>query len=131
MSQGIQGYVGVAQWDIGATPFTLLSAGVTEDKTVVKASAGILKSLHVTNVNAAVAYVKFYDKATVPAVASDTPVAVFRVPGGATGTQSIIPFPPEGIAFATGIAFVIVTGVAITDATEVAANEVIVNGSYK
>lgn len=116
---------------LGATPFYLLSAGVTEDKTVAKATPGRLMSFSASNINAAFCYVKFYDKATVPAVASDTPVLSYCIPGSTAGGTFNAVLPKEGINFAAGISFVIVLTAAITGAGEVAANEVIVNGSYK
>ncbi len=116
---------------LGATPFRLVAVGVTEDKTVVKALPGRLMSLAVSNKATAPCYVKFYDKATAPAVASDVPVWSVSCVGLAAGGTAFPPIPSSGINFATGIAFVIVTGLADTDATEVASTDVIVSGSYK
>lgn len=116
---------------LGATPFRLVAAGVTEDKTVLKASAGRLMSVNVSNIAAAAAHIKFYDKATVPAVASDVPVWQCAVGGATAGAVSSPYIPPCGIAFATGIAFVIVTGAGDTNATEVTAADVVLSGSYK
>ena len=81
--------------------------------------------------NASPCYLKFYDKATAPAVASDTPVAVYLIPGSTAGGVREVRLPPEGMAFVVGIAFVIVTGAGNTDATEVAAGEVVVSGTYR
>jgi len=116
---------------LGATPFRLISTGVTEDKTVVKAGPGRLLSLNATNKAAAICHIKFYNQTTTPAVASDVPIWGCAVEGGTTGKPSNIPLPPEGINFTVGIAFVIVTGHADTDATEVSAGDVVLNGSYK
>lgn len=116
---------------LGATPFRLVAAGVTEDKTVVKASPGRLLSVNASNIAAAAAHIKFYDKASVPAVASDVPVWGFTLGGNTAGAPFAPPLPPEGIVFNVGIAFVIVTGAANTDATEVTAADVVLNGSYK
>lgn len=116
---------------LGATPFRLVAVGVTEDKTVVLAAPGRLLSLNVSNIATAPCYVKFYNKATAPAVASDVPVWSCSCVGLAAGGTAFVPLPPEGILFSTGISFVIVTGLADTNATEVANTDVIVSGSYK
>jgi hypothetical protein len=116
---------------VGATSFTKISTGTTQDKTNLKASAGVLKSLNASNVNAAACYVKIYNKAGVPDVSTDTPIATLLVPGATTGGVNSLPIPPEGIACSLGIGYVIVTTVGITGNTGVAANEVVVNGSYK
>ena len=116
---------------LGATPFRLVAAGVMEDKTVVKASAGRLMSVNASNIAAAACYIKFYDKATAPAVASDVPVWSFAVGGATAGMVCNPVLPKEGISFANGISFVIVTGAGDTDATEVTAANVVLSGSYK
>lgn len=113
----------------GATPGMLISAAST-NATVIKASAGTLYSLVVTNINAAVRYIKFYNKATTPDE-NDTPVQVVAVPGATTGGGFTVPIPACGIAFGTGIAFRLVTGVANNDTGAVSANEHTVSYSYK
>lgn len=113
----------------GATPFRLLSAATT-NATSLKASAGKLMSLYVCNLNAAVRYLKFYNKASAPTVGTDTPVLTYPIPASTTGAGVVVHLPPDGIAFGTGIAYATTTGVADADTGAVAANEVIVNGSY-
>lgn len=112
----------------GSTAFSRVSAGVTEDKTVAKASAGVLRSLYLANAGASPAYVKFYNKATAPAVASDVPVAVYLVPAGVAQNVNL---PLDGVTYSAGISFVMVTGSANTDATEVPAGEITLSGSYR
>lgn len=115
----------------GATSFTKIATGTDQDKTNLKATAGRLLSLNASNVNVAVAFVKVYNKAGVPDVTTDTPIATLLVPGATTGGVNRLDLPPEGIACSLGIGYTIVTTVAITGATGVAANEVVINGSYK
>lgn len=113
----------------GATPYKLISAATT-NATSVKASAGQVYSIIATNVNAAVRYLKLYNKSSAPTVGTDTPVQVYALPGATTGggfTLSI----PVGMEFTTGIAFAITTGVADSDTGAVAANEIVVNLTYK
>lgn len=110
------------------TPFRCLSAAST-NATSLKASAGTLYALVATNTNAAVRYLKFYNKATSPTVGTDTPVFTFAIPGNAAGAGFSINLDP-GAQFGTGIAYAITTGAADSDTAAVAANEIIVNGVY-
>ncbi len=57
--------------DVG-TGFRKLSAAST-NATSLKASAGTLFALYAVNLNAAMRYVKFYDKASAPTVGTDVP----------------------------------------------------------
>lgn len=114
----------------GSTPGKVTSAAST-NLTTVKASAGQLFSLCAFNTNAAAAYLKLYNKASNPTLASDTPVQVFTIPGSATGAGFVLPIPVCGMAFGTGIALAITTGAADTDTGAVAANEVVVSYSFK
>lgn len=111
-----------------ATGFRLLSAAST-NATSLKGSAGTLYSLYVTNSNAALRYIKFYNKATSPTVGTDVPVATFAIPASSTGAGFSISFP-FGFDFATGIAYALTTGVADADTGAVAANEILVVGTY-
>lgn len=111
-----------------ATSFTLISAAST-NATSLKASAGTLYSLEVFNINAAVRYIKFYNKASAPTVGTDTPVATYAIPGATTGGGFVISWP-FGKDFSTGIAYALTTGGAATDTNAVAATEIFVNGSY-
>ena len=110
------------------TGFRLLSAAST-NATSLKASAGVLYSLYVINLNAAVRYLKFYNKASSPTVGTDTPVATFPIPANSTGAGFSINLDP-GISFATGIAYATTTGIADSDTAAVAANEIIIVGVY-
>lgn len=110
------------------TPFRRLSAAST-NATSLKASAGTLYAVIATNINAAVRYLKFYNKATAPTVGTDTPVLTFAIPGNTAGAGFSINLDP-GVHFGTGIAYAITTGAADSDTAAVAANEIIVNGVY-
>jgi len=112
----------------GATPFKLVSAA-TVNATLVKGAAGKLMSLTAWNLNAAVRYLKIYNKATAPSEA-DTPVYVIPIPASATGNGTVVALPPEGAAFALGIGYRVTTGAADADVAAVAANEIFVAGTY-
>lgn len=111
-----------------ATGFRLISAAST-NATSLKASAGTLYSLTAFNLNAAVRYLKLYNKASAPTVGTDTPVATFAIPASTTGAGFAISFP-LGFDFSTGIAYATTTGAADSDTGGVAANEIFVVGTY-
>lgn len=113
----------------GATPYKLISAAST-NATSLKASAGQIYSIAAYNINAAVRYLKLYNKALSPTVGTDTPVAVYAIPGNTAGAGFTISFP-VGMQFDTGIAFALTTGIADSDTGAVAANEQVVNITYK
>lgn len=113
--------------DVG-TLFRLVSAAST-NATSVKASAGTLYALLVVNLNAAVRYLKLYNKASAPTVGTDTPVATIPIPASTTGAGVMVPLGP-GADFATGIALATTTGAADSDTGAVAANEIFVFGVY-
>jgi len=72
------------------------------------------------NTNAAVHYVKLYNKTSAPASASDTPVRTIGVLTGGKATLSL----PCGMVFGTGIGIAVVTGSADTDNTSVGAGDI-------
>lgn len=112
----------------GATPGRLVSAASTNG-TVVKASAGTLYALVVTNLNAAVRYLKVYNSTSVT-VGTTTPTWTFAIPASTTGAGFNVPIPACGIAFGTGICLGMTTGIADNDTGAVAANEIIANYAY-
>lgn len=111
--------------DIGATPYQYISLAST-NATVVKATGGVVTSVVANNINAAVRYLKFYDKATAPTVGTDTPVHTIAMP--AASVQNITFAYPLG--FTNGIAFAITSGVAVADTGAVSANETVLNLGY-
>lgn len=113
----------------GATPYKLVSAATT-NATSVKASAGTVYMITASNVNAAVRYLKLYNKASAPTVGTDTPVFTFAIPGNTAGAGTNIPIPNVGVNFSTGIAFALTTEATDAGTTAVAANEIVVNMAY-
>jgi hypothetical protein len=111
---------------LGLQPATFVSAG-NDNATVVKTTAGQLAGvIHVGNVIGSPRYLKFYDKTTAPAPASDVPVFVFYIPASGSVTVPV----PHGIAFKKGIAYIMVTGIANTDDTSTGAGDCIASFSY-
>lgn len=101
--------------------------GTASDNAVnVKASAGYVHFIHAHNINAATRYLKLYDKATAPSSA-DTPVMRIPLPPNVPMNINLDSHPAK---FTLGIGFRIVTGIADSDNTAVAANEQVLNLGY-
>lgn len=109
----------------GWTPHSHISDGTNQDAEVVKGSAGQLGWVNATNINAAPAYVKFYNSAAT-SEETDTPVLRFLVPGNTAGAGVALAMPP-GTAFSSGICYRITTAVADASSAGAAANEVLLN----
>lgn len=93
---------------------------------IVKAYAGGIFDLSVSNANAAARFLKLYDKATAP-TAADTPIRTYYLPPLSLTPISI----PDGIKFTTGISLRASTLVADNDNTAPTANDVVVNIGYQ
>lgn len=109
-----------------STHYHLISAATT-NATSVKATAGTMNNLEVSNAGASARYLKIYNKASAPTVGTDTPIKTILVPVGRTVTQS---FGPAGARCSTGIALAITGGIAVADTTAIGASEVAVNITY-
>jgi hypothetical protein len=115
---------------VGPASGAKLISAATTNATSVKAGGGQIYGWSISNVNAAARFVKLYDKASAPTVGTDVPVMTILVPGATTGGQAVYS-APAGIAFPTGIALAITTGVGNADTGAVAANEIVVNLFFK
>ena len=113
----------------GWVPYHIVAAA-SNNATSLKGFSGEVGFISVFNVAAAACYVKFYDKATVPAVGTDVPAHVVMGPGNSTGAGAVESFV-KPIVFANGIAFSVTTGISDTDNTGVAANNVVINIGYR
>lgn len=110
----------------GATQYSaILAAAANQDSTVVKASAGNVYSITVHNENAAVRYLKLYDKATGP-TSADTPIR--RIP---LRPDTLYHFTFDTpIKFTAGISFRVTTGLADSDTGAATTQETVVNIDY-
>jgi hypothetical protein len=104
-----------------ATTYALNSAAST-NAAVVKAAPAKLLYVHAFNANAAVRYLKLYNKLTAPTVGTDRPIMVFPIP--ATGSISILVGDDDGVLFNLGLGHALVTGAADSDTTAVAVNDI-------
>lgn len=113
---------GVAQdcW----TPWRLPNgaSAATTNANAVKTAAGALGFIFAINLNAAVRYLKLYNKASAPTVGTDTPIATIPIPASTTGAGVMIPLP-GGLNFSTGIALALTVSPGDTATDAVAANE--------
>lgn len=96
----------------GATTKHHAISAATTNATVVKASAGSINALTISNGNAAARYFKLYDKASAPVVGTDTPVMTVLVPPVST---LVLDLGAYGLRNATGIAYALTTGIAVAD----------------
>ena len=101
-----------------------LVSAATTNLTSVKASAWIIWSIVVSNNGASLAYFKLYNKASAPVLASDVPVQVYMIPAGQT--INVIPWSAYWARLATGIAYATTWLAPNTDATAVAANQLVI-----
>lgn len=116
---------------VTTTPTTpsqsLVNSLATTNATVVKATAGTIWSLVVSNVNAAKRYLKLYNKATAPVVGTDVPVLVVPLPAEEVVSINL---GSNGMRLGTGIGIALTTGAADSDTSAVGANEVKVAIAY-
>jgi hypothetical protein len=73
-----------------------------------------------------VAFVKLYNKATAPVLASDVPAMILPVPAAVAGVPGVctLPIGFNGFRFALGLGIAITGAVGDTDTTAVAAGQV-------
>lgn len=119
------GSVTVASGAIVNTPTTPSAynavATASTNAAVIKASAGTLHELTITNTTAAIIWIKLYNKATAPTVGTDVPVYAFSVPAN---SDKAIEFG-AGKRFATGIAIATTGGQASNDVAAIGAGPLI------
>lgn len=119
-------YNGVAWIRGGVTPYQLISAATT-NATNVKAAAGIVTSIAVTNSNAAARHIKLFDKATAPTPGTDVAVQTYLLKAGET---TVIPLPANGLKFTLGIGFCLTVEGTLAGVTAVSVSEHVVNLGY-
>ena len=92
----------------------------------VKATAGQVGGWYLYNNSAATLYVKLYNKATAPVLASDTPKMTICIPAGSAANVEL----SSGIEFDTGIGWACTTGVADNNTGAPAGNDCVANLLY-
>ena len=125
-TQPVSGTV-TANWGTITAPLNYnLRTAATNNAASIKASAGSIYELTVSNITATPVYVKFYNKTTAAAPATDIPILVIPVPANTTEFKQ---FGTIGKRFTTGISIAVVANAAINDNTNAVA-DVLVNVSY-
>lgn len=99
----------------------------TTNATSVKASAGSVFGVNVSNTGASARFLKLYNKASAPTVGTDVPVLTIPIAASAVGSVTL---GSLGLRFTTGIAFAITGAAADTDTTAIGASEVKVALAY-
>jgi hypothetical protein len=104
------------------------SIDVQNTGALIRAGAGGVWGWHLRNAGAAAVFVKFYDKATTPAPASDSALLVMTIAMPAASAVTVtLPFP---VKFTLGIGIAATTGIADNNAAAPAANDVTANVFY-
>jgi hypothetical protein len=111
-------------FDLGAESGYHKVAAGSNNADTVKASAGILRGVHVFNLAAYPVYVKFYNKASAPNPAADTPILTVGVQAG---TQRDVPISRY---LSTGIAIAMVKGIGEADNTALIASDCVTDIDY-
>ena len=96
---------------------------------IIKSSAGQLMELSLFNPTAATIFFKLYDKASAPAVASDSALllATIEVP---TLVSRTLDFGSVGKRAATGLGYALTAGAGNTDASAPATAGLVISGTY-
>jgi hypothetical protein len=115
----------------GCTPGSSISTGAVLE-TEIKATAGQLYQIAVTNIDATPVYAKIYNLTAANTDETDTPVQRFVVPsqGSALGAGFVLPIN-IGQEYTTAITLRVTTGIADNDTGALTANEVMVSYCYK
>lgn len=113
----------------GLTIKSVLIASGTNAQNV-KASAGQLYKIEITNNSANIGYLKLFNSASAPTAGAGTPVIRLMCPASASGAGAFSSFSDIGAAFSAGIGFTFTGGIADADTTSVAASAFIVNLYY-
>lgn len=110
---------------VPATPYFLNSAATTNLALIIAGTSNV-SSFYATNDGASTAFVKLYNKATAPVLATDVPEMVIPVPAAVGGIPGVanpnIGF--HGFRFALGLGIAVTGGSANADATAVASGQV-------
>lgn len=126
-TQPVSGTVTIA--NPTGTTYSVVTAAST-NSAVVKATAGTLYEITISNPTATAAYVKLYNKATAPTVGTDVPAVTISVPATSATTMPVaIPFGQVGKRFATGIG-IACTAAAIATDTGVSVAGIQINATY-
>jgi hypothetical protein len=112
----------------GVKTYKIISTASTNEN-VVKASGGNLGSIIAIGLTSDVRFLKLYNKATTPILATDVPKLTIPIPANTQGAGIAISFN-DSIDFDLGIGIAITSGSADDNTGAVGAGDVIVNLIY-
>jgi hypothetical protein len=97
----------------------------TNIASISTASTGV-SSIYATNTGSTAAYIKLYNKATLPVLATDIPEMIIVVPAAVSGAPGVytLPIGFSGLRFNLGLGIAITGGSVDTDTTAVTAGQV-------
>lgn len=107
----------------GGPTVARIKAAASTNATSLKGSAGQIYGWALFNNATTARFVKIYNKASSPTVGTDTPAFTIIVPGGTAGAGTNVEFS-MGIPLGTGVAYAITAGIADSDTTSTAADDV-------
>jgi hypothetical protein len=116
-----------AQTSAVSTNLVTVQSAATTNATSTKALPGQLYGFTLCNTSAAVKFFKFYNKASAPTVGTDTVAFKILIAAGSCRDREF----PLGMNFSLGIAWAITGAQADSDATAVAAGDVVGAFDYK
>lgn len=116
----------------GSNQFHLVAAN-SNNSTLIRAGTVTVYGAQLGGIGAAPAYLKLYDKATAPTCGTDTPSKVLIIPAAATAANGFASNTSIalGAVHAFGLGICVVTGIADSDNTSVAAATFLVNIDWK
>ena len=126
--------VHVVPSDIGGlTVHSFINDGTDDDATLIQAGASMLYGFDFYSIQAAPIYLKFYNVASQPTAGTTALFLRFGIPEEVTAGSGhgLSRFFSHGIAFGTGLAFALITGITDADSTAATAANVIGNIYYK
>jgi hypothetical protein len=126
-TQPVSGTVTANQGTLATPTASNINSAASTNAAFIKNSAGTVYNVFASNTNAAVRFVKFYNKASAPTVGTDVPVITIPIQPNAAVHADM---GTLGHRFSTGIAIAITAGAADSDTGAVAANEIKVLTSY-
>jgi hypothetical protein len=118
----------------GLSAIYFLDVDETPTSQEIKATAGQLYKIRITNFATSARYVRLYNAAAASVtVGTTTPLDVFILPAGSSTAPTVITeaFGGLGLTFGTGLTVAATTGFADNDTGAPGANEVMVSAYYK
>ena len=115
----------IVQPAVPATSYVINSLATTNHALIIAGTSGIT-SFYASNIGSSIAYVKLYNKATIPLLATDIPDMIIPITAGVDGMPGVVNLNigTIGFRFALGLGIAITSGIADNDITPVEAGQV-------